>query len=139
MDRLVTLTDTDMTQIQVNLIAQQGLYYQYGDGSYNLTVNYEIQYQKVVSGTPTGSIYTSSGSMSGQSPSQVAKTIEITTGWIGATRVRVRRSNNHDFGYAGNVVDEVKYESLSRSPWYSGLAYMRPFGVTWQLPLGKIS
>jgi len=109
----VTLTDTDMTQIWVNLIAQQGLYYQNGDGSYNLTVNYEIQYQKVVSGTPTGSIYTNSGSMSGQSPSQVAKTIEITTGWLGATRVRVRRSNDHDFGFAGNVVDEIKYESLS--------------------------
>ena len=109
----VTLTDTDMTQIWVNLIAQQGLYYQDSNGSYNLTVNYEIQYQKVVSGTPTGSIYTNSGSMSGQSPSQVAKTIEITTGWLGATRVRVRRSNDHDFGFAGNVVDEIKYESLS--------------------------
>ena len=51
-----------MTQIWVNLIAQQGLYYQDSEGSYNLTVNYEIQYQKVVSGTPTGSIYTNSGS-----------------------------------------------------------------------------
>ncbi|HQV24109.1 MAG TPA: hypothetical protein PLJ88_13555, partial [Agitococcus sp.] len=109
----VTLKDADMWQFWVNLIAQQGLYYQNGDGSYNLTVNYEIQYQKVVSGTPTGSIYTNSGSMSGQSPSQVAKTIEITTGWLGATRVRVRRSNDHDFGFAGNVVDEIKYESLS--------------------------
>ena len=109
----VTLKDADMWQFWVNLIAQQGLYYQDGDGSYNLTVSYEIQYQKVVSGTPTGSIYTNSGSMSGQSPSQVAKTIEITTGWLGATRVRVRRSNDHDFGFAGNVVDEIKYESLS--------------------------
>ena len=89
------------------------MYLSNSDGSYNLTVNYEIQYQKVVSGTPTGSIYTNSGSMSGQSPSQVAKTIEITTGWLGATRVRVRRSNDHDFGFAGNVVDEIKYESLS--------------------------
>ena len=109
----VTLKDADMWQFWVNLIAQQGLYYQDSDGSYNLTVSYEIQYQKVVSGTPTGSIYTNSGSMSGQSPSQVAKTIEVTTGWLGSTRVRVRRSSNHDFGFAGNVVDEVKYESLS--------------------------
>jgi hypothetical protein len=43
----------------------------------------------------------------------VAKTIEITTGWLGSTRVRVRRSSNHDFGFSGNVVDEIKYESLS--------------------------
>ena len=109
----VTLKDADMWQVWVNLIAQQGLYYQDSNGSYNLTVSYEIQYQQVVSGTPTGSIYTNSGSMSGQSPSQVAKTIEITTGWIGSTRVRVRRSSDHDFGFAGNVVDEIKYESLS--------------------------
>ena len=46
--------------------------------------------------------------MSGQSPSQVAKTIEITTGWLGATRVRVERSNDHNFGFAGNVVGEIK-------------------------------
>lgn len=109
----VTLKDADMTQVWVNIIAQQGLYYQDSGGTYNLAVSYEIQYQQVVGGTPTGSIYTNSGSMSGQSPSQVAKTIEITTGWLGSTRVRVRRSSNHDFGFSGNVVDEIKYESLS--------------------------
>lgn len=109
----VTLKDADMWQVWVNIIAQQGLYYQNGDGSYNLTVSYEIQYQRVVSGTPTGSVYTSSGSLTSNKPDQVATTVEITTGWLGATRVRVRRSSNHDFGFSGNVIDEVKYESLS--------------------------
>jgi hypothetical protein len=109
----VTLKDADMWQFWVNIIAQQGLYAQDGDGRYNLTVSYEIQYQRVVSGTPTGSVYTYSGSLTSNKPDQVAKTIEITTGWLGATRVRVRRSSNHDFGFSGNVIDEVKYESLS--------------------------
>lgn len=109
----VTLKDADMTQVWINIIAQQGLYYQDSGGRYNLTVSYEIQYQQVVSGTPTGSVYTSSGSLTSNKPDQVAKTIEITTGWLGATRVRVRRSSNHDFGFSGNVVDEIKYQSLS--------------------------
>lgn len=109
----VTLKDADMTQVWVNIIAQQGLYYQDSGGRYNLTVSYEIQYQQVVSGTPTGSVYTSSGSLTSNNPDQVAKTIEITTGWLGSTRVRVRRSSNHDFGFSGNVVDEIKYQSLS--------------------------
>lgn len=109
----VTLKDADMTQVWVNIIAQQGLYYQDSGGRYNLTVSYEIQYQQVVSGTPTGSVYTSSGSLTSNKPDQVAKTIEITTGWLGSTRVRVRRSSNHDFGFSGNVVDEIKYQSLS--------------------------
>lgn len=109
----VTLKDADMTQVWVNIIAQQGLYYQDSGGRYNLTVSYEIQYQQVVSGTPTGSVYTSSGSLTSNKPNQVATTVEITTGWLGSTRVRVRRSSNHDFGFSGNVVDEIKYQSLS--------------------------
>ena len=109
----VTLKDADMSQFWVNIIAQQGLYYQNGDGRYNLAVGYEIEYQQVVGGTPTGSVYISSGSLTSNKPDQVATTVEVTMGWIGSTRVRVRRSNDHDFGFSGNVVDEIKYESLS--------------------------
>jgi len=109
----VTLKDADMTQIWINIIAQQGLYYQDNDGRYNLTVNYAIEYQQVASGVPTGTVYTTTGSLTGNAPDQVAKTIEITTGWTGATRVRVRRTSNHDFSFGGSVVDEIKYESLS--------------------------
>lgn len=109
----VTLKDADMTQVWVNIIAQQGLYYQNGDGRLTLPVNFEIDYQQMLGGVPTGSIYTYSGNLTGVSPDQVAKTIEITTGWLGSTRVRVRRSSDHDFGFSGNIVDEIKYESLS--------------------------
>ena len=102
-----------MWQFWINIIVQQGLYVQNNDGRYPITVDFEIEYQQVVGGTPTGSVYTSSGSLTSNKPDQVAKTIEITTGWTGPTRVRVRRPSNHDFGFSGNVVDEVKYESLS--------------------------
>lgn len=109
----VTLKDADMTQVWVNIIAQQGLYAQDNNGRYFLTVNFEIDYQQMIGVVPIGSIYTYSGSLTGNTSDQIAQTIEITTGWTGAARVRVRRSSNHDFGFSGNVVDEIKYQSLS--------------------------
>mgnify|MGYP000343636597 FL=1 len=111
----VTLKDADMTQIWINIVAQQGLFYENGDGKLTLTVNFEIDYQKLVAGTyaPTGSIYTHSDTISGVDSNLKGKTIEIITGWTGATRVRARRTSNHDFGFSGSVVDEIKYESLS--------------------------
>ena len=109
----VTLKDADMTQVWVNIVALQGLYYQDADGRLTLPVNFEIDYQQVVSGSPTGSIYTYSGNLTGASPDQLAQTIQITTSWTGSTRVRVRRTSDHDFSWGGTVVDEIKYESLS--------------------------
>lgn len=111
----VTLKDADMTQIWINIVAQQGLFYENGDGKLTLTVNFEIDYQELVAGTyaPTGSIHTHSDTISGVDSNLKGKTIEITTGWTGATRVRARRTSNHDFGFSGSVIDEIKYESLS--------------------------
>lgn len=111
----VTLKDADMTKVWVNIVAQQGLFYENNDGKLTLTVNFDIEYQELVAGTyvPTGSIYTHSDTISGVDSNLKGKTIEITTGWTGATRVRVRRTSNHDFSFGGSVVDEIKYESLS--------------------------
>ena len=110
----VTLKDADMTQVWVNIVAQQGLFYENEDGKLTLPVNFEIDYQELDgSYTPTGSIYTHSDTISGVDSNLKGKTIEITTGWMGATRVRVRRTSNHDFGFSGSVIDEIKYESLS--------------------------
>ena len=109
----VTLKDADMTQVWVNIAAQQGLFYDDGSGKTSLTVNYEIQTQQLDgSYLPTGSITTTSGSMTAATSDEQAKTIEITTGFTGATRVRARRSNDHDYGFSGTVIDEIKYQDL---------------------------
>lgn len=109
----VTLKDADMTQVWVNLVAQQGLFYDAGGGKTTLSVDYAIETQALdVSYLPTGAITTTTGTMTAATSDEQAKTIEITTGHTGATRVRARRTNNHDYGFAGSVIDEIKYQDL---------------------------
>lgn len=109
----VTLKDEDMTQVWVNLVAQQGLFYDNGSGKTFLSVDYAIETQALDgSYLPTGAITTTTGTMTAATSDEQAKTIEITTGHTGATRVRARRTNNHDYGFAGTVIDEIKYQDL---------------------------
>ena len=109
----VTLKDTDMTQVWVNLVAPQGLFYDAGSGKTLLYVNYAIETQALDgSYLPTGAITTTTGTMTAATSDEQAKTIEITTGHTGATRVRARRTSDHDYGFAGTVIDEIKYQDL---------------------------
>jgi len=109
----VTLKDENMTQVWVNLVAQQGLFYDDGNGKTSLSVDYAIETQALDgSYLPIGSITTTTGTMTAATSDEQAKTIEITTGHTGATRVRARRTNNHDYGFSGTVIDEIKYQDL---------------------------
>jgi len=109
----VTLKDENMTQVWVNLVAQQGLFYDDGNGKTSLSVSYAIETQALDgSYLPTGAITTTTGTMTAATSDEQAKTIEITTGHTGATRVRARRINDHDYGFSGTVVDEIKYQDL---------------------------
>ncbi|MBK6382007.1 MAG: hypothetical protein IPF69_00835 [Chitinophagaceae bacterium] len=109
----VTLKDENMTQVWVNLVAQQGLFYDAGSGKTTLSVDYAIETQALDgSYLPTGAITTTTGTMTAATSDEQAKTIEITTGHTGATRVRARRTNDHDYGFAGTVIDEIKYQDL---------------------------
>lgn len=109
----VTLKDADMTQVWVNLVAPQGLFYDAGSGKTTLSVDYAIETQALDgSYLPTGAITTTTGTMTAATSDEQAKTIEITTGHTGATRVRARRTNDHDYGFAGTVIDEIKYQDL---------------------------
>ena len=109
----VTLKDTDMTQVWVNLVAPQGLFYDAGSGKTTLSVDYAIETQALDgSYLPTGAITTTTGTMTAATSDEQAKTIEITTGHTGATRVRARRTSNHDYGFSGTVIDEIKYQDL---------------------------
>lgn len=109
----VTLKDADMTQVWVNLLAQQGLFYDDGNGKTSLSVDYAIETQALDgSYLPTGAITTTTGTMTAATSDEQAKTIEIVTGHTGATRVRARRTNDHDYGFSGTVIDEIKYQDL---------------------------
>ena len=109
----VTLKDENMTQVWVNLVAQQGLFYDAGSGKTTLSVDYAIETQALDgSYLPTGAITTTTGTMTAATSDEQAKTIEITTGHTGATRVRARRTSDHDYGFSGTVIDEIKYQDL---------------------------
>ena len=109
----VTLKDENMTQVWVNLVAPQGLFYDAGSGKTTLSVDYAIETQALDgSYLPTGAITTTTGTMTAATSDEQAKTIEITTGHTGATRVRARRTSNHDYGFSGTVIDEIKYQDL---------------------------
>ena len=109
----VTLKDENMTQVWVNLVAPQGLFYDAGSGKTTLSVDYAIETQALNgSYLPTGAITTTTGTMTAATSDEQAKTIEITTGHTGATRVRARRTSSHDYGFAGTVIDEIKYQDL---------------------------
>ena len=109
----VTLKDENMTHVWVNLVAQQGLFYDAGSGKTTLSVDYAIETQALDgSYLPTGAITTTTGTMTAVTSDEQAKTVEITTGHTGPTRVRARRTSNHDYGFAGTVIDEIKYQDL---------------------------
>ena len=109
----VTLKDENMTQVWVNIVAPQGLFYDDGNGKVSLSVDYAIETQALDgSYLPTGVITTTTGTMTAATSDEQAKTVEITTGHTGATRVRARRTSNHDYGFSGTVIDEIKYQDL---------------------------
>lgn len=109
----ITVPDPDRSQVWSNIIATQGLYKDGGGGPQPLTVNFELQVELLDEDlNPTGSVDTSSGSISGNSSDQYAVTHERITPWAGPVRVRMRRSSDHDFDFNGTVIDEIKWQDL---------------------------
>lgn len=109
----VTVPDADRSQIWANVIAQQGLYKDSGGGQQPVSVTFDLQVEKLDGDlSPTGLVDTSSGSISGTSSNEYAVTFERVTPWTGPVRVRMRRSSDHDFGFNGTVIDEIKWQDL---------------------------
>lgn len=109
----VTLADEDRTEIWANVVAQQGMYKD-GGGRSQATVAFEMQVERLdpVTLAPAGVVETTYGSLSGSVSDERAQTIEHVTAWIGPARVRMRRSTAFDYGFAGLVVDEVKWTDV---------------------------
>lgn len=109
----VTVPDEARTQIWVNVIAAQGLYKDGGGGQQPLSVDFELQSERLDSNlNPTGDVDTAFGSISGTSSDEYAVTFERVTPWSGPVRVRMRRSSDHDFDFNGTVIDEIKWQDL---------------------------
>ena len=109
----VTVPDADRVQIWSNVVAAQGLYKDAGGGQLQLTIGFELQSELLDSNlSPTGIFDTVAGSISGNSGDEYAVTFERETPWKGPIRVRMRRTTDHDFGFEGTVIDEIKWQDL---------------------------
>ncbi len=107
-----TLPSASRTEVWVNVIAQNGLYRDNGAKSI-ASVSYEIEIEQLNSDlTPAGIVETITGTLSGASADEVADTVERVTAWVGPARVRMRRTSDLDLGFAGTVIDEIKFGDL---------------------------
>jgi hypothetical protein len=109
----VTLPDEDRTQVWCNVIAPNGMYKDRG-GKVATSVSFEIEIERLEPSTlaPTGTVETVMGSLTGAVTDERADTIEQTTAWVGPCRVRMRRTNDYDYGFPGTIQDEIKWADL---------------------------
>ena len=110
----VTIDRIKPERIVANISADNGMYKDNGSRSkISAYVMAEIQYQLIDStGAPYGPYYTARGEVSGHSSDATGVTIFAQLPLASAVRVRARRVTDLDFGFDGQVVDEIKYTNL---------------------------
>ena len=109
----VSISRIKPKEIWANIVARQGLYKDNGKNRISTSVDAEVQYQFLdESGSPVGSIYSVTATISGDDSDEKGMTIEAVLGSQSAVRVRARRITPKDFGYKGTVVDEIVFRDL---------------------------
>ena len=100
-----TIDSPEATGMLFNFRAFSGIY-QGGDAK---TVNISVEYQRVINGTPSGTIYNASTSMTGRGNNRdsIGTSLWVNLPTAGAYRFRARRTN--DNGDAANLSDETKF------------------------------
>jgi len=108
----VTLPDADRTQVWCNVIAPNGMFRDSGGKS--LTgVNFAVEIEQLSALlVPLGVVETVNSSLNGLVTAERADTIEAVTAWTGPARVRMRRTSDYDYTFAGTIQDEIKWADL---------------------------
>ena len=114
-----TIDSQNATGLLLNFKALNGIY----RGSKAKTVSIYVEYQQVVSGTPTGTVYNDTITLTGKANNRdsVGGSMWINLPFSGAVRFRARRSN--DNGDAADLVDETKFYSAYAYHYLSKLIY----------------
>jgi hypothetical protein len=114
-----TVSSQQATGLLFNFKALNGIY----QGSTAKTANITVEYQKVINGVPTGTVYSQSVSMTGRPNNRdsVGASLWIDLPFSGAVRFRARRTN--DNGEAADLVDEVKFYQAYAFHYLSKLTY----------------
>ncbi|MBP8285392.1 MAG: hypothetical protein KAX57_00980 [Rhodoferax sp.] len=110
----VTLPDLDRTQIWINLVAPNGIFFDQGGSKTSQTIGYDVIIEKLNPTTlaPLSIFQEIHNTISGSVSDERAITIEHTTAWVGPARVCMRRNSNYPFGANGTVADEIKWADL---------------------------
>lgn len=114
-----TIDSQNATGLLLNFKALNGIY----RGSKAKTVSIYVEYQQVVSGTPTGTVYNDTITLTGKANNRdsVGGSMWINLPFSGAVRFRARRTN--DNGDAADLVDETKFYSAYAYHYLSKLTY----------------
>lgn len=110
-----TLSDTNLEQVFVNVVAQNGLYKDDGYTQVRMDVTVELELTPVdVAGNATGPAETFQATIEGSATltSTRATTIKANPTFTGRCKARMRRITNSDLSYKGSVIDEVKWRDM---------------------------
>lgn len=112
----VTLNDQEMTEVWVNVVAQNGMFKDNGN-KITTSVTFELVIDKLdpatlLPPTPGGVRLIQGGTLSGSVSDERALTLEAPLTWVGPCRVRMRRTTPYDSGFNGTVQDEIKWTDL---------------------------
>lgn len=113
----VTLPSTTRTEVWVNVTAPNGMFRDKGGKSIT-GVNFAIEIERLtLLLVPTGVVQTVNSSLNGLTSDERGDTVEAVTPWTGPARVRMRRTSDYDYTFAGIIQDEIKWaDLLSVSP-----------------------
>lgn len=114
-----TIDSNKATGLLLNFQAPNGIY----RGSSPRSAAIDVDYQQVVSGTPTGTIYTESITLTGKGNNRdsVGGSLWIDLPFTGAVRFRARRTNDNDDH--ADLVDETKFYSAYAYHYLDKLVY----------------
>lgn len=114
-----TIDSNKATGLLLNFQAPNGIY----RGSSARTAVIEVEYQQVISGTPTGAILIQSITLTGKGNNRdsVGGSLWINLPFTGAVRFRARRTN--DNGDHADLVDETKFYSAYAYHYLDKLVY----------------
>ncbi|MFZ3193915.1 MAG: host specificity factor TipJ family phage tail protein [Moraxellaceae bacterium] len=107
--------DPQRTHFILNFVALNGLYAENGSAQYSWRNDFEVEVTPVdLDDEPNGFSETTVFSIEGSSTVKdtIARTIYLFTGFTGRCKIKIRRTNDTDFDFAGTIVDEVKWRDL---------------------------
>jgi len=107
------MTSFKVSRLLVNVTALNGMYKENSTGWSRATVEYAVMYQKLDdNGQPIGVLTTDPQTITGRNSNKKGSTTDIDMGAPAFVEWSVKRVTPLDFDFNGNVIDEIKLNSV---------------------------